>query len=64
MDWVKIEKDPDFCEIKLERQDNMSKTNCGELESQIGHHFDKEKKMCNCLIQRGAVWYSVERAMK
>lgn len=41
----------------------MSKTNCGELESQIGHHFDK-KKMCNCLIQRGAEWYSVERAMR
>lgn len=41
--WPRVEKEPDFCEIKLERQDNMNKINCGELESQTGHHFDEKR---------------------
>lgn len=34
MDWPRIEQDLDSCEIKLEKQDNMNKTDYGELESQ------------------------------
>lgn len=64
MDWLRIEKDPGFCEINLERQDNMNKTNYGELESQSNMLIREEMKMCHYFIQREALCQSVERATR
>lgn len=52
MDWPRIEKDPNFCKIKLERQDNMNKMNCGELESQTGHHLMRKEMKIQLRILR------------